>query len=179
MKKIYIFILVIILSNSCVSWKGNLLADGNNEVAINNAIIDFLNSSRFKDEFNAFHIIKIINENTISISILGDTNKWLLGKMEVGDKNEYFPTRFKEIDKKLFYWSDSTTALNNDMINIMLKYNVLDTIKYPNYMIPDGTGKSSKKGVHYYFCKTNFLKYKKVYSTISIGYYEPPNLNCE
>lgn len=163
---------------NCSPWKDNLTANGGYETAIDNAITDYLNTSRLNKEFNTYHVIKISNQNTIGVSINGDTNKWQMGEMKVGDKNEYFPTKFKKVDDKLFYWSDSTVTINNDIIDVMKKYDILDTEKHPNYVIPDETGRYSEGAVHYYFCKTNYLKYKKVNSKVSIGYYKPPSLNC-
>ncbi len=159
--------------------KDDLKANGNYEVAINNSIIDYLNTYRLNNEFNIFHVIKISNENIIGVSINGGTNKWQLDDIKVGDKRKYFPSRFKEIDGKLFYWSDLTSVVRDGIIHIMKKYKILDAIKYPNYFILDETGHYSKGEVDYYFCKTNYLKYKKVKTTISIGYYKPPNLNCK
>lgn len=173
-------IAIIILANSCAPWKDNLKEKGSQEVAINNAIVDFLNTHNSVEEFNTFHIIKVHNESTLGISILGDTNKWRLGKLKVGDTNEYFPTKFKEIRGNLFYWNDANDVLNQDMIDIMRKYDILNTLEYPNYGIPAENSHSYSKGaIHYFFCKTNYLKYKKVKTTVSIGYYKPPNLNCE
>lgn len=180
MKPRYFLLFILsFLFIGCSSWKGGLTAYGNYEVAINNAIIDYLNTSGLNKEFNTFHIIKSSNESIIGISINGDTNKWQLGDIKIGDNRKYFPSRFKEVDGKLFYWSDSTVAVSDHIIHIMKKYNVIDTTKYPNYIIPDESGRYSKGAVHYYFCSTNYLKYKKVKTTISIGYYKPPSLNCK
>ncbi|MFN3757507.1 MAG: hypothetical protein ACK4RM_11180 [Flavobacterium sp.] len=162
----------------CSTWKSQLVKYGDDEIAITNAINDYLNTSRINKDFNVYHIIKWSQDDVLGISINGDNVKWQLGNVNVGDKRKYFPSRFKEFNGKLFYWSDSTQVVSNEMIEIMKNYNILDTFKYPKGVIPDGIGESSEGGVHYYFCKSNLLKYKKVKSKIAIGYYEPPKLNC-
>jgi len=175
-----LFCFIITLSCSCAPWKEGLKASGNYEVAVNNAIIDYLNTSKINREFNVFQIFTVFKKNLVGIGINGDTGKWQLGDIKVGDNNKYFPTRFKVVKGKLFYWSDSTVIVTKKVINVMKKYNILDTIKYPDYVIiPEQTGLYSKGEVDYYFCKTNYLKYKKVKSTISVGYYKLPNLNCD
>lgn len=180
MKRTYFLNFILSLSLiGCASWKDKLKTSGNYEVAVENAIIDYLNTARHNKEFNTFHIINKLNDKVIGVSINGDANKWQMGEIKVGEKRKYFPSRFKEVEGKLFYWSDSTVSVTHNMIDIMKQYKILDTIKHSNNEIPDEVGPYSKGAVHYYFCKTNFLKYKKVKSTISIGYYEPPKLNCK
>jgi len=174
-----LFYIIINLVFSCAPWKESLKASGNYEVAVNNAIIDYLNTSKINKGFNVFHIFTVFHKDIIGVGINGDTGKWQLGDIKVGDNNKYFPTRFKLVDKKLFYWSDSTVTITHKVINVMKKYNILDTIDYPDYIIPNQTGPYSEGAVDYYFCKTNYLKYKKSKSTISIGYYKFPNLNCD
>ena len=173
-----LFLTFLGLVISCAPWKSNLNKEGNYEVAVNNAIIDYLNTSQLNKEFNSYHVINVTNENSIGVSINGDTNKWQIGDVNVGDNRKYFPSRFEVVDGKLFYWSDSTVAVSQELIDVMKKYDILDTIKYPKNFIPDSNGLSSEGAVHYYFCKTNYLKYKKKESTIEIGYYDPPTLNC-
>lgn len=178
MKKI-ILILLIFITTSCSTWKANLSKIGDSDNAIENAILDFLNTSKYSEGFNTFHIIKISNNNTIGISIIGDDNKWLLEESKIGEKNNYFPSKFREIDGKLFYWNDSDIVVNSSIIDVMNKYGILEIQKKRLNEIPEGLGNSSKKAVHYYFCKINLLKYKKVNSTISIGYYKPPRIICQ
>ena len=179
MKLKYIpFCVLCFLLVACVPWKDKLKASGNYEVAINNAILDYLNTSKLNEEFKSFHIITILNENVIAVSINGDESVWQIGDIKVGDKRKYFPSKFKEVKGKLFYWSDSTVAVNHNIMDVMKNYKVLDTTKYQNNFIPDVNSRYSKGAVHYYFCKTDYMKYKKINSKISIGYYKAPNLNC-
>ncbi|MEL6484470.1 MAG: hypothetical protein AAFP96_06450, partial [Bacteroidota bacterium] len=129
----YLFLIGIVsLTQQCASWKKNLTSEGGEGGAIENAILDFSNSSRQFKEFNTFHILKVSSEKVIGLSILGDSNKWRLGAIRIGNTNKYFPSRFKEINGKLFYWSDSTTVITKDVLEVMKKYKVLDTVQYPN-----------------------------------------------
>lgn len=173
-----LFLLALCLIISCAPWKADLNKSGGYEVAVNNAITDYVNTSRLNRGFDSYHLLIVTNENTIGVSINGDSGKWQIGDIEVGDKRKYFPSRFEVVDGELFYWSDSTVAVSRATIDIMKKFNILDTVKYSENIIPDENGLYSEGAVHYYFCKTNYLKYKKKKSTTAIGYYKPPKLNC-
>jgi hypothetical protein len=88
------------------------------------------------------------------------------------------PSRFIEIDAKLFYLYDEDYSLTEETLEVLRKYGRLRDD-------PDGTlyldnpTNDSKKGMHYYFCKQDLANYKKVKSAIGIGYYEPPKLKCK
>jgi len=60
---------------------------------------------------------------------------------------------------------------------MMTKMNLIDTVivgKFGFYSKTD----DAKKGVDYYFCKSNLKIYKRVNTTYALGYYDVPKLNC-
>jgi len=85
---------------------------------------------------------------------------------------------FKEIDGNLFFWRSSTYSDFDSSISIFKKYNVLmteDEVK--SGMSPGSFG--WKKGTHYYFCKNNVTKFKRLKSRMGIGYYQAPSIKCQ
>ena len=96
----------------------------------------------------------------------------------VGSKGTPLPSRYIEKNGKLFYWQDNDYALTEEMLAILWKYNLLcdDTdgmIGIPTYTIDDRL-----KGAHYYLCKNDLSKYKRIVTWIASGYYELPKLKC-
>ncbi|AGC76981.1 hypothetical protein LX97_03349 [Nonlabens dokdonensis] len=101
--------------------------------------------------------------------------------------NSYFRNRFKEINGNLFVWKDTITPLKSDILQIIDKYKVLDStdIKRRLGVLPKDfidnrivTMDHGLKSTHYYICKNQLNKYKKVKSSVAYGYYRVPDVNC-
>jgi hypothetical protein len=180
MKSFNYLLICLFFVSSCAPWKDVLVAEGDRDDAIQNAIYDFLQSSKLSKEDSVFNIsTQDYNEQLLAISIYGSTNKLLIST-EDSVKYDYsgLAIDYKEMDGKLFYWYDSTKEVTTEIINTLTKYNMIDTTIL-NVYIPPRHIEHSKKGVDYYFCKNNLLKYKKVKTNKVLGYYDPPNLNCK
>jgi hypothetical protein len=174
----FILIFFVFFLVSCASWKGLLVSKGNDEVAIHNAICDFLNTSPLSKHDSAFSIsLKEYKEGILGISIYGATQKPLIVKNNNTFSYSGLPTMYIEKERKLFYWYDSTRTVTSEVISILKEYNHIDTAIL-NVYIPTHIN-HSKKAEHYYFCRNNLLKYKKVRTRIAMGYYEPPKLDCK
>jgi len=177
-----IFVAASVLLMNCSSWKQTMVSKGIPEGAVHNAIIDFLHSGKFDKKDTVFKVrMKNIDQNIIAISIIADPNKI---NVITDDKINYnykaFPTNYLERNGKLFYWDDSTQKVSPELISKLYKMNRVDTtIIGKNFNFPHRIYDDSKKAMDYYFCKSNLRIYKKVYSKIAIGWYEPPQLNCE
>ena len=189
-------------------FKTNLIktSESNRDVAINNAILDFSNSCKlykndsvfsvsfedsvfllaldreasrwYRDKFYEDMIFVSISAHRISVPCEEHCDKFLYtAKTTVGSKG-ILPSRYIEKGGKLFYWWDDDYPLTEEMLAILWKYNLLydDTeglIGFPQFTIND-----SQKGAHYYFCKNDLSKYKRVVTNIGHGYYKPPKLKC-
>ena len=120
----------------------------------------------------------------------GRTHQWKRGNLldgiasvEIGGNGDYqfyyseetknkLPTRYVIKDGKLFYWWDKKCAVTEEIIEVLWRYNMLQTYSIiPNFSIDE-----SQKGAHYYFCKNDLSKYKRVVTNIGFGYYKPPKL---
>lgn len=188
-----------ILLFSCVTKNNFYEGDKSIEFAQLNAIEDFVNTYKtpyyyikkrkgrpfdtfiirewqFSDNLYTLTFIPTIQEISLSVE---DS----LGKVP----RTYFPNRYVEKKGKLFLWNDGITLLQKDILEIMDKYKILDSIdvKKELGLLPKDYSDervlimdSRLKAVNYYICKSNIRKYKKVITNKAVGYYEPPKLEC-
>lgn len=200
--KILLFIFLITIVASCSSYKKQLdRGNGSVEQARKNVIVDFVNTYRTPrsylkkrngEPFNVFWAVMktALNDDIYTFAISPENNGYItlnindsLGKIP----SSAFPNRFKVLDGKLFVWKDTITPLRQDILNVMHRFKVLDSVSIkkelgilPNnfedtrlVIIDDGL-----KGVHYYVCMEDLGKYKKIVTNTAFGYYAPPNLKC-
>ena len=201
-KTIAIPLLAFFLLLGCCSIKKYTMLIGTNlqEEAINLAIEDFSTkcnlfkkdsvfSVTFEDSvFYKATLIQVDKEKYED----GRTHQWKRGNLldgvasvEIGGNGDYqfyyseetkskLPTRYVIKDGKLFYWWDKKCAVTEEIIEVLWRYNMLQTYSIiPNFSIDE-----SQKGAHYYFCKNDLSKYKRVVTNIGFGYYKPPKLKC-
>ena len=180
MKRFIIFLLFVLFIG-CGVWKNDLKENGNKTVIIENVLLDFSNTSRYYKKDSVFSIsFYDINQETIAVTILPYYNSLVLYPNDsIGQKSKSFPTHFIEMDNKLFYWYDFDEILKQSTIDKLIEYNIVYFANSNDFEIPENTCIDEKtKGTAYYICKNNFKNYKKVLSSIGVGYYEPPELNC-
>lgn len=175
----YFIIVFILLLGSCSSWKTVLVSEGTRNDAIKNAIYDFLNTGKKNKKDSVFYVYtENISQEILGVNILGTYDKVLISTEDsITFSYSGLPTEYFEKEDKLFYWHDSTKAVTDDLISTFMKYDLIDTM-IVNVYIPPRHIDHSKKGVDYYFCESNLLKYKKVRTRDAMGYYDPPKLNC-
>jgi hypothetical protein len=177
MKRVSILIFLLIIIQSCGTWRHDLIAHGDYNEAVKNAILDFSKTSSLVNDDNAFFIfVEDINDEIVGISISGSTSKFLVTADGKSDVNNMFPTRYLEKNSKLFYWDDSKVPLSLEILSKLDEYGQIDSLEsiaFATLIIDDG-----KEGINYYFCKNNLLKYKKMKSTKSLSIYNLPLLNC-
>lgn len=151
------------------------------EQAILIAIHDFLKSSSLRKKDDVFSVrTNNLWEDIIGVSVFGRENKLFPAPInKIGSSSSNFPTRYIEEKNKLFYWYDSTYTVTLDLISILAKYDHIDSMNV-NEMVatPEIRIDDAKKGMDYYFCKNNLTKYKKVKTSVAMGWYEPPTLKC-
>lgn len=178
MKITFIFLITSTLVVGCSSLKAQFNQTGDRNEAIQNAVLDFSSTKLFI--IDTVFSIKTgdINENTLIVRIGKNNTKLLLtDSTKVGSKGK-LPSRYIEKDGKLFFWWDDEYPLTEETLSILQKYNLLQDdeggiIKFPDFVIND-----AQKAAHYYFCKNNLTRYKKVITNKGIGNYTTPNLKC-
>ena len=200
--KILIFLAAFLLLLGCFSIKKSTTLIGTTlqEVAINSAIRDFsTNCDLFKKdsvfsvnfEDSVFYKATLIQADKEKYKD-GRTHQWKRGvlydgiaSVEIaGSHYQYYyseetkgklPTKYVIREGKLFYWWDNNYPVTEEIIAVLWRYNVLQK----DYIIPDFSSDESQKVAHYYFCKNDLYKYKRVVTNIGLGYYEPPKLKCD
>ena len=197
-----LYLSALLLMFSCSSLKKSIITAGENlqEAAIHNAILDFSTKcnmfkkdSVFSVRFNdsVFHKAILVQVDEKSYKD-GRTHEWKRGSLYDGivsveisvnvDYQYYYseetkaklPSRYIIKNDKLFYWWDDNYPVTEEMIAVLWRYNLLQT----DLIIPEFTIDDSLKGADYYFCKNDLSKYKRVVTNIGLGYYNPPELNC-
>lgn len=147
---------------------------------------------KFKNEKLVF--FRVYEDNVYNeyytLSISHQINRIPLRKVDSIGKvpKTFFPNNYLIIDDKVFLWRDDVKPLNVEILNLLEDYGLLNSINSnyeseiilneeydeKNLIIVD----DKLKGFHYYFCKNNINKYRKVKTNIAVGYYAPPKINC-
>lgn len=200
--KTIIVLSLFLLLFGCSSAKKIVMPTDENlqEEVINIAIQDFSTKCNlFKKDsvFSVFFDDSVFSKPTLIQVNKGEykdgrTHQWKKGNLidgivsvEIGSNDDYqlyyseetkskLPTRYVIKDGKLFYWWDKNCTVTEEIIAVLWRYNILQTYS----IIPDFSSDDSQKGAHYYFCKNDLSKYKRVVTNIGLGYYKPPKLKC-
>jgi hypothetical protein len=199
-----ILLLIILLLCGCASLKKEMTQTGESmqAVAIHNAILDFSNSCKlykndsvFSVNFNdsVFNEAVLIRDNegamhwkrgslysslvSVEISASPEYKFLITSNTKVGYKG-HLPSRHIIKDGKLFYWFDDSYPLTQEMLDLLWKYNLLQDDDGGLIISPDNPINDRQKCAHYYFCKSDLSKYKRVITNIGLGYYKPPKLKC-
>jgi len=176
------------------------MKSGTPDAAIQNAILDFSGGNSIYKNDSVFSINyldtlyrMVLNkskgdytwekgepyERIVAVAIRSNSNRFLLTtNTTIGSKGK-LPSRFIEKDRKLFFWWDNEYALTEEALSIYKKYGLLQDDQGGIITVPDFINDDSKKAVHYYFCRNNLTKYKKISTAKGIGYYDPPSVHCE
>jgi len=158
-----------------------MIEHGDQNTAVNNAVIDFLHGDRLskKDTRFSIHVLDI-SDGVLGIWIIGTDQKVLPGPDDkIGTNHPGFPTRYIVQDGKLFLWYDSTFNITNDLIGVLSKHSFIDSVNVNGFVgIPPYSNNDRKEAADYYFCKGNFRKYKKIHSSIAMSRRAPPKFVC-
>lgn len=181
MKKI-IWVLLVSVIYSCKSSK-NLSANNfieNKYISI--AVNDFLKKTKSSKKHPVF-IVSVSDSIGAEGELVGVAIGEFNYKLNLSDGltsggNNGIKVGFKEIDGNLFFWRSSTYSDYDSSISIFKKFNVLMTADEVNSGMSPGSF-SWNKGTHYYFCKNNVTKFKRLKSRKGIGYYQAPLIKCE
>ena len=198
MRKIIISLLWLLLTD-CYSQEKYIPQSTNfAEFAIYEAITDFADNCRLFKQDSIFYITTLdtlkhytlqrnqgtlewicdsIYANILVVEIFGSVNKlFYLPDAVVGSKGK-LPSRYVIVKSKLFYWDDDDYPLTEETLSVLKKYDALTDMIHDR-VLPETVLDESKKSIHYYFCRNNLSKYKRVVTNIATGYYRPPKLNC-
>jgi hypothetical protein len=174
-------ILMLVLLGGCISVKKGLVQKGGIDDAIQNAILDFSNTTNLYKKNTVFSVsvFEVANKDLIVVRIGINRMKLILtAKAKVGSLDSNLPTRFIEKDDKLIFWWDDKYPLTEETLDVYEKYNILQDDEGGVITVPEFVVNGSQKAAHYYFCKKDLTNYNRVITSKGIGYYDPPKLNC-
>lgn len=164
--KIIFYLLISLLFVNCAvsKWTETQVATGGLENAIENSITDFIHTSKLVKTDSIFDVSVIdTNQNMLIVGIARPSDLIRPSyKNKVGTYDNVFPTRYLTKDGKLFYWSDSTRVITQEIIDILKRYDHIDFswAELPYEMI-HGVNDDGVEGMVYYICKHNYKNYKK------------------
>lgn len=180
MKKIECLCLITVtLVLSCASFKNELVKSGDRNEVIQNAILDFSKTTKLYKRDTVFSVSAGEDKDLLIVRVGKNSTKLLLtADTKAGVKNKLLPSRFIEKEGKLFFWWDDDYPLTEEAIAVFHKYNLFQNDQGGVITVPDFTTDDTQKAAHYYFCRNDLTRYKKVITNIGIGYYDPPKLEC-
>ena len=189
------FTILILLCSACFLQAQSVQSEKNiKEIAIQNAIDDFSKHKLFKKD-SVFLVSFLDSVYTYtSITDTANTNKYVHATKSVKDKyydnivvvvifprydQFYYTDGYRLIfqysikNGKLFYWDDYSVETKKDVVAVFKKYNLLHN-DYERLL--DFTN-GHPKVIHYYFCKNNLSKFKRIITRRAIG--TPPKIRCK
>jgi len=178
-EKLFIFILFFLFI-SYVTTSGREYTKLTGDDAVNSAISDFIKTSKLIKKLSTFSILITDIDNGILIIGIVEANDKIYPREsnKVGTYDDIFPTKYKEVNNKLFYWNDSTQVITQEIIDVLEKYNHIDFDWSKEYAIPPIAHDDGQEGMVYYFCKDDYKKYKKTKASTIKKHYNPPKLKC-
>lgn len=169
-------IVMLLLFLSCKTNVHNFNIDTNNKVFIENAISDFSKTNLYKKGIVFSLRTSQIDQNIVLVSIIESSdNKYLYSKEKFFDENK-LPSKSFELNNKLFVWWDDDDKIDKATFDLLIKYNLLQDDENGMILLPDSSIDDNKKGVDYFFCKSNVKKFKRIIS--NKGFVPVPILNC-
>ena len=151
--------------------------------AIKIAVNDFFDNCNLLKTDSVFSVsIYIDNDDILGLSISGvNENKiYPSSNDKIGGETTIFPSHYIEKNNKLIYWGDSISILSKDIVRVLSRYNRIDSTfvndeqAYPDFVIDE-----TIKGAHYYFCKNDLAKFKRVITNRAMGWSPLPKLKCK
>lgn len=184
MKYFSLFLILIINTIITTATGRGIYVSKSMEKAIEIAVNDFFDKCKLSKNDSVFVLNIDMDENDIlGISISGrDENKFYPSKKDsIGGITRIFPSAYIEKNNKIIlYWTKEENVLTKEMVDLLVKYNQIDSTfvshekAYPEFVINE-----SLKGADYYFCKSDYTKFKRVITKIAMGWYPAPKLKCK
>jgi hypothetical protein len=177
--KVIIKTLIVLVLISCNSWKSKLKFSGTKNDARVNAILDFSSTNKL----NQYSIFLVENHEETNDKYCFEIRKIEKIFPELTDSiGGYsalsFPTKYFEINNKLFLWKESQSMITMEIVDKMKKYKCIDSSYYKikDYEEVLNTG-DLKKEYFYFICKNNLSKYEKT-KAIWVDKEEYPKIDC-
>ena len=166
----------VFLLLSCKTYKKNIELTTENNDFIENAINDFSKTKLFK-KGTVFNLkIESNIEEYILITIIESKNKFLYSELKKIE-DQTIPSKYFELNNKLFLWWDNNFKPDEKNISVLKKYEMLYFSEDKFELLNEYSIDENIKGIDYFFCKNEPSKYKKVITTKT--FYKAPKINCD
>ncbi|MGY4384650.1 hypothetical protein ACVWYN_001676 [Pedobacter sp. UYP24] len=136
-----------------------------------------LNNAPDSDGIYRYHAVKLFEGIFVGITV--QDNQFPMSKLGLAYNQGKLPSRYMEIQNKLFIWSDLNYPLTDKTLNILQKYNLVFDSKGGMFTVPEIFDTKSYKGVYYYFCRNDLTKFKRIISSNAYEFQDFPKLKCE
>lgn len=202
----YLIIGFLFIAGCRVQYIEGLKATGGKDVAIRNSILDFTHIKKLYESDNVFSIIYYdtlvtlktaevgdgynvisvedkVYDNIIALGIAASYSRFPLFDSLGVNRRDHLPSRFYEVDEKIFYWYDDNYIATDSNIEQLLRFNIAEYIydEKDQYLDEIRFSKAGKSAT-YYICRNDLTIYKRVitkFGESELRYVEPPKLNCE
>lgn len=177
MKNIIYTTVLSCLLLGCSSYKFTLTEEEKND-PVYVAVQDFLRDPKFLKDSTVFIITKYdLNDSIVGIEVFANSDPYPLEEKDrkemIGTTSNYFPSKYIEVDNRLFIWSDSTQVIDEELFNKLDSYDLVEYDMTKWMMITGGS-----KVFNYFLCKTNPLIFKRIISRRVLFYLDIPKLKC-
>ena len=178
--RLFFLLTIFVCFENCATWKGVFTSSGNINDAVNNAVTDFLHTSKLSKRDTIFDVYIHEKEDIFIVSVGGADNKIFPSeRYRDGIYDEVFPTRYIIRNEKLFYWTDTTQTVTQDIISVLEKYNHIDTLWWATGGLPPAVINDGYEAIVYFFCKNDLRNYKKKRADNIRRHYRTPQLKCK
>ncbi|MCO6174101.1 hypothetical protein NHF50_03495 [Flavobacterium sp. NRK F10] len=166
---ILVYFICMSIFFSCKSIEKEILyKEGDKEKAILNVINDFSKTENNSKGYT-YHIIDIGDSEGFFHFLISEKHVITVDTTNIINlKSKYFPSKYRELNNRLYTWADSTVTINKDIIDVLNKYNGIDSTIYkiqkgilsgkewPTYSINE-----KRKSFIYSICKKKISIYDK------------------
>lgn len=189
---------IIVLVQGCLVFPKRQMSS---TTVIQNAIMDFSKTRRFHKKDSVFQVTfnpevykRVVKKDSAggietikgekyqgmqAVDIFPNFKKVLLSaNVKVGLKSTIVPSRFMEINQKLYLWWDLDYPLTQETLDVLEKYHVFQDDEGGIITFPEDANYHSKRGVYYYYCSSNPHQYKRIF-TNEWKRHKIPRLKCK
>lgn len=165
-KLVLILILFLVLCGCVTSkWKTTLVSSGSLDDAINNAVTDFIHTSRLSKQDSMFSVdMYDMGSKMFRVGIIQASHNKIYTTVESEFewvKDNTIPNSYTIRDGKLFYWQNPNKQLGQEIIEILKRYNQIDFSWRKKYDTPPSMIYERIEFVNYYFDKDDYRVYRK------------------
>ena len=170
--KFLLFFLLILIHISCINPFDKNTKLGNDDTDKYKLAIYHFKKTNFIKKDSVF-IIRPINEkkedNFVGIYVSIYNYLLLRTDFKVDEKINYIPNSFLEMNGKLFVWNEPNKPFNKETLEVLAKYNKIDSSMYKYEMgigtledVPLVATHDYSKKYYYFFCKNDITKFKAI-----------------